>query len=156
MGTPYTIHGRMERLEKLVGEFSALLAAAGKTPGPRGDDGAQGPPGESIRGARGADGRDGAPGRDAVGVAGPQGRPGVDGADSIAAEPRVAQIETAIRELNATVEMMRNELAAAQGRVEAVVDQIAGHNKALRQEYHELLMRQAKENVERFRRQRNI
>ena len=56
-----------------------------------------------------------------------------------------------MRELNAVVESLRNELAAVNGKFEVFVNQIAAHNKALRQAYHETLMKGAKEHIERQR-----
>lgn len=150
----FSLHDRMDEVERLVSEFEQRLLEAHRTPGPRGENGSQGHPGpQGMRGEAGRDGKDST-------IAGPPGNPGRDGqngrdgADSIACEARVGQIETSITELRAVVESLRNELAAAQGRVEAVVNQIAGHNQALHQEYHALLMQGAKEHIERQRAKR--
>jgi hypothetical protein len=154
--TKYSVAQRLSEIEKEYRSLRAEFETFQPKAGPAGRDGVSivGPAGP--RGEKGDTGATGAPGRDAVGIAGPAGRPGRDGADSIACEARVGNIETAIRELNTVVDGLRSELAAVNGRFEAHVTTIAGHNQDLRQKYHELLMRQAKENVERFRRQRHL
>src|ERR1700687_3657114 len=96
------------------------------TPPRHGCDGAPGPKGDkgdSIVGPAGRDGLPGAAGRNGIdGSVGPQGRPGGEGKDSIACEERVANIETAIRELRAERAAFVKEVAALKADLAGIID----------------------------------